>query len=96
MHGTGGDPRFDFTALSLDVMKSIGGGWTRDSFVLAGVGRYRVWQNPGTETCTGIQLGLVNGSRIREVKTFFEVRWHLLFHPGSDPQVLTLTMGVRL
>jgi len=96
VHGTGGNPRFDFAALSLDVMKSIGGAWTRDSFILAGLGRYRVRQNSGTETCTGFQLGLVSGSRMGALKTFFEVRWHLLLHPESDPQVLTLTLGLRL
>ncbi|MBN1895932.1 hypothetical protein JW906_15705 [bacterium] len=96
VHGTGDDPRFDLAAVTLDVMKSVGGAWTRSSFILAGAGKYRVRQNSGTETCTGLQLGLVSGSRVGAMNAFFEVRWHLLLHSGPDPQVLTLTLGLRL
>jgi hypothetical protein len=68
--------------------------------IMAGLGMYRLYQRFDTRkdvlNTLGFNLGLSQWMRPGRRGGFFEIRWHLLFEPSDNPQVLTLTYGILL
>ena len=93
-----GELRFNLAWASFDILTHLRGVVNGESFLMAGLGRYHLSQQfNADETVTntmGINLGLVDWKYRRGWNSSLEIRWHLLFHPSSNPQVLTVTFGV--
>ena len=98
--GNEGDLKFNLQWTSADLLYHVRGVIRTNNLILAGVGRYRLSQRFENEeddiNTTGLCLGLVNWRHWARWSMVTEVRWHLLFEPGSNPQVLTVTLGILL
>lgn len=71
-----------------------------DSYISPGIGYYNLFQQfddaKDDLTTFGLTVGLLTNNYGRKNITQFEIRWHLLFHPESKPQVLTIKFGFLL
>lgn len=98
--GRGGELRFNLLWTSLDLLRSMKRAAKGESFVAGGVGAYHLSQqfdaNETIVNTAGFQLGLVDWRQHARWRSVVEIRWHLLFRPTSNPQVLTVTFGVLL
>jgi hypothetical protein len=92
-----GDLQFDVYWGSLALTYKMTGFMRNRSALIAGVGKYYLTQqiSRGTEKIqtAGMNLGLSNWMIGPKWRGYFEVRWHLLFKPSENPQILTLTYG---
>ena len=95
-----GKLRFDLAWVSLDVLYHLSGVIRSESFVLAGLGDYHLsqqfYEDETVLNTMGLNVGLAYWKHWRRWSSVFEVRWHLLFRPSDNPQVLTLTFGMLL
>ena len=93
-----GDLRFDVLWGDLALTYRLRGMLHSQSNLIVGTGHYTVIQefNQGREEIQtqGVNLGISNWMAGRRLRSYFEVRWHLMFTSGEDPQVLTLTYGI--
>lgn len=93
----GGDLQFDILWGSLAMSYRFRGFMNNRSAVLAGFGRYHLVQQFDFDRevvrTGGVNLGLSNWMIRPTWRGMFEVRWHLLFRPSENPQMLTLTLG---
>lgn len=92
------DMRFNLTWAGLEGMYRLRYDFHADAFVTAGLGYYHLSQlydgNEDILNTTGFTLALVNWSFGPKWNSTLEIRWHLLFEPEENPQVLTITFGV--
>ncbi|MBN2103727.1 hypothetical protein JW835_06780 [bacterium] len=44
----------------------------------------------------GIGLGFINHTHHEKFRGIFEIKWHLLFKPEDNPQILTVTYGILI
>lgn len=90
--------RFDMVWGSLDILAHLRGVIQNEQFLLVGIGTYSLFQrfNKTDESVTtlGTCLGVSNIHYGVKMKTFFELRWHLLYNLDPKPQVLTVTYGL--
>jgi hypothetical protein len=95
-----GDLKFNLEWASVDFLYHVRGVIKSNNHVLAGVGRYHLTQRFGNEEddlmTTGLCLGMVNWRHWTRWSMVTEIRWHLLFEPSSNPQILTVTLGIFL
>ncbi len=100
VNNTDGDLTFDLLWGSVNALYKVSGRFTVNSYIGVGGGLYRLYQkydNDVTNTDTyGINLGLCSFRPYSRVKTFFDMRWHLIFEPDPMPQLLTVTFGFLL
>lgn len=98
--GQDSDLKFNLEWASVDLLYHVRGVIKNNNHILAGVGRYHLTQLLETEEddlmTTGLCLGLVNWRHWMRWSMVTEVRWHLLFEPSSNPQILTVTLGILL
>ena len=98
--GQDGELRFNLAWFSVDVLGHLGGVVKSESFVLVGLGGYhlsrQIEADETIQDTMGLNLGLAHWQHWLRWSSVLEVRWHLLFRPGDNPQVLTLTFGVLL
>ncbi|HHS12342.1 MAG TPA: porin family protein [bacterium] len=89
--------RFNLIWVSSNALFRINRSLLVESFILAGAGVYRLDQALNEEGDTlntpGINLGIVGWRYYRRWGTVLEIRWHFLFRPSSNPQVLTVSAG---
>jgi hypothetical protein len=97
---TDGKLTFNLVWGSADLAYQIRGYLGSRSAILVGVGMYHLKQQfdqrKDTLNTLGLNIGISQWMKTRKVGGFFEVRWHLLFKPSDNPQVLTLTYGLLL
>ena len=100
--GNGQDGEFRFNLLygTLDLMYRVRGNIRQEFFVSAGLGQYsldmQVNDNIADQTTSGFTIALTSWTFRKKLGTEFELRWHVLFEPGSDIQILTLMFGLIL
>ena len=92
--------RFNLLWGSLTFAYQINDNIDKESFLLLGFGEYHLSQQFSREETVldtpGFNLGLSMWKHRRRLSTVFEVKWHLLFRPSNNPQILTLTFGIIL
>lgn len=92
--------RYDQWWTSLSCLYRLRGAVRNESFVAAGGGLYHLSQQFDNDEdalyTAGMNLGIVNWHRTGWGRSYLDVRWHLLFQPSPNPQVLTLTFGIML
>jgi len=95
-----GKLRYNLVWTSLAVMKRLRRPGRNETFLAVGFGRYRLLQQFNAKkdniSTAGISIGLVNWSLLRRVRMVTDFRWHLLFRPDPDPQVLMINFGFLL
>lgn len=100
VNGGRGTLRFDLRFLTLSLARRWKGDFGSSAYYFAGLGNYRLDQqiseNIQNRKTTGLHIGMEYLKAHASVDTFFELNWHLLFHPSSNPQVLLLSFGVIL
>jgi len=68
-----------------------------ESHVSSGIGYYNLFQqfddDKDTVNTAGFTVGIITNRIGRKTISQFEVRWHLLFEPEPNPQVLTVKFG---
>lgn len=93
-----GELRFNLLWASMDLQRRLRGVIDEGSFLMAGVGGYRLSQQYDNDedilNTMGLSIGLSQWKRLRRVTSIFEIRWHLLFHPSPKPQVVTVNFGI--
>ncbi len=98
--GEKGKLRFNLVWGSFIFAYRINSDIEKESFLMLGFGEYHLSQQFNKEKTVlvtpGFSLGLAAWKYRRRLSTVFELRWHLLFRPSNNPQVLTLTFGVML
>jgi len=102
--GTITDDEYDlaFTAawVSAEAMYMLRGRMFDQSFVSLGVAKYSLMRDlQGTKSETapaGVNLGLFQINHRGKWNSTVDVRWHLLFNPDSNSQMLTITFGWAL
>ncbi|NQT26732.1 hypothetical protein HQ585_15355 [candidate division KSB1 bacterium] len=91
------DLQFDIYWGSVSLTYKLKGLMRNRSNLIAGIGNYYLTQqfNHGKEEIqtTGMNLGISSWMTHRRWRGYFEARWHLLFKPSENPQVLTVTYG---
>lgn len=92
-----GDLQFDLYWGSFALTYRVRGFMDNRSAILAGIGPYDLTQEFDQDRealrTTGVNLGFSNWTVGSAWRGIFEVRWHLLFEPSENPQMLTLTFG---
>ena len=95
-----GKLRFNVSWVSSDLVYQLRGGLHRESFLSAGGGYYKLHQQFDQRIenykTPGIGIGLLTCYHRRRLGTMLELRWHLLFEPKSNPQILTITYGILI
>lgn len=98
--GKDGDLKFDLNWVNLSGLYKVRGKFSVGSYLLLGAGYYQLNQkfdNSHDKLNTyGFVLGISNNQLSRKVKTVFDLKWHLLFEPSPQPQLLTVTFGILL
>lgn len=93
----GGDLKFEILWGSLALTYQLKGLIRSRSNLILGIGKYYLTQqfDQAEESIqpSGMNLGFSNWMAGRKWRGILEVRWHMLFRPGEDPQVLTITYG---
>jgi len=93
-----GDLKFDFLWSSFDLLWRARGEIRNESLIAGGIGYYQLAQQFDEDkdnlNTLGINLGLIGWTFRNRWTTLFDVRWHLLFKPNNNPQVLTLSFGI--
>ena len=93
-----GELKYNLLLATGGLMYRLGGPFGGESFVTGGPGVYRLTQQFGGDEETydtmGFSLGLVQWNYRRTWSSTFEVKWHFLFQPSDNPQVVTMTFGV--
>jgi hypothetical protein len=89
---------FNFLWSSFDVQWRIMGHIRRESFLSAGPGYYQLNQEFDNDKVNlntfGVNLGLISWTWKNKWISLFDLRWHLLFKPKNNPQVLTISFGI--
>jgi hypothetical protein len=97
-HGSGGKLSFDLIWGSGDITYKLIDNIIRQTMLLIGSGYYYLRQQINEDETInktlGLCLGLTNRHQHKKWSSIFEIRWHLLFQPDPDPQVLTMTFGI--
>jgi len=100
MTGTKKKLKFNLLWGSMNLMYAIRKTITGESFVSMGFGQYNLDQCFGTEELSlktaGMNIGIINHRHWRRVSGVFEIKWHLLFRPSSNPQCLVMTLGFMI
>jgi hypothetical protein len=98
--GEGGELKFNVAWATFDLLRHLRGVYRHSNFILAGVGRYHLMQQFESQkddlNTTGICLGLVDWRHWKRFSMVTEIRWHLLFDPSPQPQILSITLGILL
>ena len=93
-----GELKFNFLWSSFDLLWRARGRIRNESFFAGGIGYYQLAQQFDDDkdnlNTMGINLGLISWTLRNRWTSLFDVRWHLLFEPSNNPQVLTLSFGV--
>jgi hypothetical protein len=98
----GQDAALKFNAwwVGADVQYQLRGGFNSNNYVCMGLGRYHLNrvldESKDNLTTSGFCLGYITHFSHIKHSSVLEVRWHLLFEPDDQPQVLTMTFGVLL
>jgi hypothetical protein len=92
--------KFNMTWGSLSIDYRMGGDFGKLNYISAGPGLYSLnrrfdFQKDHVDT-PGLHIGYVNRSPHPKFGTVFDIRWHVLFEPNDNPQVLTMTFGIIL
>jgi len=99
-HGEGGELKFNVAWATFDILRRLRGVYRHSNFILAGVGQYHLMQQFESQednlNTTGICLGLVDWRHWTRFSMVTEIRWHLLFDPSPQPQILSITLGILL
>ena len=94
-----GELRFNLLWGSFDMMYRWRGSMSGETFVLVGVGGYKVSKQFGFDeynlNTMGLTLGIAQWTHKRSWSSAIEFKWHLLFKP-SDTQILTVTFVFML
>ena len=92
--------KFDAWWVGLDLQYQLLGDFNNTNYLCAGLGRYHLYRRLDTEIdrlyTPGLCLGYVSHLSHLKRSSVIEVRWHLLFEPDDQPQILTLTFGILL
>ena len=92
--------KFNVLWISADLKYAINDNFQKVSFVSAGTGYYHLNRQLDRDmdevTTPGLCLGFSHNTSHRKHSTIFEIRWHLLFKPEDNPQILTITYGFLL
>ncbi|HDQ44982.1 MAG TPA: hypothetical protein ENN17_05705 [bacterium] len=94
------DFKFDLIWASASLTYRMRGLMESRAALMAGFGVYRIdrridRRNDRLDT-SGFTLGMSQWMKPGGRGGYFEIRWHLLFKPEDNPQVLTLTYGFLL
>ena len=92
--------KFDVWWIGIDAQYQLRGGFDNSNYFCAGLGSYHLNRTLAYEvdrlTTPGLCLGFITHFSHMKRKSALEVRWHLLFKPDDQPQILTLTFGILL
>lgn len=92
--------RYNQWWISLACLYRLRGAMRNESFVTAGTGLYHLSQQFDNDEdilyTAGMNLGIINWHNNRRGSSYLDVRWHLLFQPSPNPQVLTIMFGFML
>ena len=95
-----GKLRYNQVWSSFDLLYRIKGSIRNESFILIGSGFYHLSQQFDNKeddiNTSGVNLGLVTWMHRGRITRFVDFRWHLLFEPNPNPQVLAVTFGIML
>ncbi len=98
--GNDSDLKFNLNWIGFSGMYKVRGKFSAGSYISLGMGYYQLNQQFDNNTdklnTYGISLGISNGNALRKIKTVMDIKWHLLFEPGPQPQLLTITIGFLL
>lgn len=93
-----GELKYNLILGTAGLMYRLGGPFGGESFITGGPGFYRLIQQFGGDEETyetmGLSIGLVQWNYRRTWSNSFELKWHFLFEPSDNPQVLTITFGI--
>ncbi len=93
-----GELKFNFLWSAVDLIWRVRGEVRSESFIAGGIGGYKLLQQYDNDkddlNTLGINLGLISWTFRNRWTGLFDVRWHLLFEPSNNPQVLTLSFGI--
>ncbi|MBN1780032.1 hypothetical protein JW948_02830 [bacterium] len=82
------------------ILYAVGNEYIKTNYVAVGAGYYaldrQLDRNIDNVDTPGINLGFISHTGGLKARTQFELRWHLLFEPGDNPQVLTMTFGILI
>jgi len=94
------DLEFNTLWAAVEACVHLQGFWTKENFLVIGVGSYKhhqILDNKENDLTTqGLSLGLMNWQRKKRFSTRISFRWHLLFEPSEKPQILTVTLGLMI
>jgi len=92
--------KFDVIWISLNMQYVVSNNFESVNFFAFGTGWYRLNRQLDRDidenSTPGLSLGFVNNTVHRKHSSILELRWHLLFQPDDNPQVLTITYGILL
>lgn len=92
--------KFDALWLSLDAYHTLSRDFHRIHLISAGMGWYKLNRQLDRDVdnvkTAGINLAFVRQSFRGKLGSVFEIRWHLLFQPDDNPQILTVTFGILI
>ncbi len=98
--GNDSDLKFNLNWIGLSGMVKMRGKFSVGSYLSLGMGYYQLNQQFDNNTdklnTYGISLGISNDNAMRKIKTVMDLRWHLLFEPDPQPQLLTIMIGFLL
>jgi hypothetical protein len=92
--------RYNVYGGSLNLLYAIRRTFSNDTFITIGFDDFFLSQKFDVEedilTTTGMNLGLVYWKHHERWSGLLELRWHLLFNPTPNPQMLIITFGVLM
>lgn len=91
---------YDLMWTSMSLLYQLRGAMQDRSMLILGGGYYKLDQQFDLRrdklTTAGFNLGLSHIMTHRKFSGKLEFRWHLLFKPSDNPQILTITYGILM
>jgi hypothetical protein len=98
VNGQNGTMKYDMRYATLCAGREFRKQHDASTVVFLGLGMYRIDKQIDRTVEKYDTRGLNAGAEFlnlrRSARTFFDLNWHLLFKPGSNPQILTMTFGI--
>lgn len=92
--------KFNLFWISASINYKIKDTFSHKTFISAGLGGYNLFQQFDQDSdrlkTKGINIGIITYNQQKEFNYLVEIKWHLLFKPDPNPQVLNIRFGLFL
>jgi len=98
--GTKATLKYDVLWIAGNIQYRITSDFNKQNMLSTGLGLYKLHRQLDLDidrvNTPGISLGFISNTFHRRFGGMFEIRWHLLFKPKDNPQILTVTYGILI